>query len=464
VKEEASLLERASFEGRRALVLGLGRFAGGLETVRFLRTEGADVLVSDAASRDALAEPAAEAEALGARLSFGPQEPALLEGRDVVIANPAMPFGHPVLEAARRADVPVTTEINIVLARSPAPIHAVTGTKGKSTTATMLASMLESAGLTVHLGGNIGRPLIARLGQVAATDHLVLELSSFQLWWTRRIERSPDTTLVTNLLSDHLDRHGTHAEYARAKRAALDFQRQGDLAVLPADDAAVAAAGYREAGAARRMLYGEGGEVRLEGERVVWPAGSADISGLPFPGTHNLRNALAAAAACLAITAGDGPAVTHGVRSARRLPHRLSPVGEVAGVLYVDDSNATHPDSALLALAAFNRPVVLILGGKDKGVDIQGLLDGAAAGAKAVVAVGASAQRVSAALTGRVPVVPGGPDMAAAVRAAADLAAAGDVVLLSPGHSSLDEYASFAERGQRFTEAVEALGRASTGP
>jgi UDP-N-acetylmuramoylalanine--D-glutamate ligase len=452
-------LEQASFEGRRVLVLGLGRFSGGVETVRFLHGEGATVRVSDNAERAQLLDSARAVESLGVDLHFGAQTESLLAGQDVVLANPALPFDHPVLEAARGRGIPITTEINVVLARSPAPVYAVTGTKGKSTTASLLARMLEAAGRTVHLGGNIGRSLVAGLGAVRAEDCVVLELSSFQLWWTRGVERSPQVTVVTNLLSDHLDRHGTQAEYAAAKRAALDYQRRTDVAVLPADDEAVRAAGWHEAGAARRVLYGRGGRYRMEGTQIQDGEGEAacDLAGLPLLGAHNLRNALAAASAVLATQVQAWAAVRDGALAARPLPHRLDPVAEIGGVQFLDDSNATHPHSTLCALAAIDRPIVLIAGGKEKGIDSAPLMEGIRRRVKALVAIGSTTPKLMAALEGDVPVVDGGPDMTAAVRAAVAQADPGDVVLLSPGFSSLDQYTSFAERGDRFRAVVRAL-------
>ncbi len=229
--------------------------------------------VSDTATREALEDSARAVEALGAHLRFGPQTPALLADFDLVIANPAIPFDHEVLRAAEGAGIPVTTEMNLFLERVRAPVFGVTGTKGKSTTVTLLARMLEAAGRRVHLGGNVGHALTASADAIAADDVVVLELSSFQLYWTRRIERSPHVTLVTNLFGDHLDRHGTLEHYAESKRAALDFQGPGDVAVLPADDADVAGAGYASAGAARRVTFGDGGDWRLEGARIRGPGG-----------------------------------------------------------------------------------------------------------------------------------------------------------------------------------------------
>ena len=448
-----------SLAGARALVLGLGRFSGGVETARFLLAQGADVLVSDAAARSGLEESAREAEALGARLVFGPQTETLLQGRDLVVASPAIPFEHPLLAAAERAGIAVTSEINLFLERVRAPVLGVTGTKGKSTTASLLAGMLAMTGRHVHLGGNVGRALVARLGEIGADDLVVLELSSFQLWWTRRIGRAPHVALLTNLFPDHLDRHGTLAEYAAAKRLMFEQQKPGDVAVLPADDATAAEHGFVGAGPARRVFYGAGAAYRLEGAGLVGPASgpARDLTGMRLWGAHNRRNALAAAAAALQVPGVSWDHVLAGALAAQALPHRLEPVAEVNGVLYVDDSNATTPQSALQALEAVPRPVIVLVGGKPKGVDVTPLIEGLVARARAVVTLGTSGPDVAARLAGRVPVVDGGPDMASAVAAAARLARPGEAVVLSPGFSSLDQYLSFAVRGEHFRAAVLAL-------
>lgn len=450
--------EVVDLAGRRALVLGLGRFTGGVETVRFLAAQGADVVVSDAASRADLEASTREAEALGAALVFGSQTPALLEGVDLVVAGPAIPFDHEVLRAAEARGLPITTEMNLFLERVRAPVFGVTGTKGKSTTATLLAGMLEAAGRTVHLGGNVGRSLLAQVDGIVEGDVVVLELSSFQLYWTRRIRRSPHVTVVTNLFGDHLDRHGTFEHYAASKRAALDAQGPDDVAVLPSDDADVKGAGYLEAGEARRVLFGDGGDVRLEGTSVVGPAGlRVDLEGLPLWGAHNLRNALAAAAAALQAPGVEGPHVREGALATRPLPHRLAPVAEVGGVLYVDDSNATNPTSTRCALQACPRPAVVLVGGKSKGLDVEPLLDALATRARAVVGIGTTGPEVVRLLAGRLPATDGGSTMETAVRAAAAIAGPGDAVLLSPAFSSLDQYASFVVRGRAFQSAVADL-------
>ena len=427
------------------------------------------MLVSDLADRTDLEDSAREAEALGASLVFGPQTPALLDGADLVVASPAIPFDHPVLTAAAERGVPATTEMNLFLERVRAPRVRGHGHEGQVDDLFAPRPHAGGGGRRVHYGGNVGRALLGRVDDVAPGDLVVLELSSFQLWWTRRIARAPHVAVVTNLFPDHLDRHGTFADYAEAKRAILDFQGPGDVAVLPADDPAVVDAGFTTAGRGRRVTFGDGGDFALDGATVVGPDGFAlDLAALPLWGTHNLRNAMAAAAAAQLADAPGGDrvdveALARGAASARPLPHRLAPVAEVDGVLYVDDSNATNPESTLRALEAVPRPVVVLVGGKEKGLDPTTLLEGLSTRARAVVGIGTTGPDLVRRLEGRVPTDLAAPDpdgtaaMASAVRRAARIARPGDAVLLSPAHSSLDQFPSFVARARAFEAAVRAL-------
>lgn len=436
-----------TFAGLSVLVLGLGRFGGGVETARFLQREGARCVISDTAPRTTLEAPAAAAEALGAELVFGPQEAGLIEGRGALIVSPAVPLTNPVVRAAIDAGIPVTTEMNIVLTRAPAPVFGVTGTKGKSTTVSLLAHMLEAAGRRVHLGGNIGRPLVGVLDAIRPDDRIVLEMSSFQLWWAHQIRRSPHVSLVTNLFGDHLDRHGTPEAYADAKRAVLAYQGPDDVAILPAADAQVEAAGFAEAGEARRVRFAEGSDAGV------------DLQGLPLLGRHNRLNALAAATAARQDPQSTPASIREGALATRPLPHRMNPVAEIEGVRFVDDSNATNPHSTTAALTSFDRPIVLILGGKDKGVDTSALLTTVRTRAQAVVGIGTTGPALVAALGDALPTAIAAT-MDEAVRLARGMARSGDIVLLSPGYSSLDQFVSFAARGEAFRSAVLESGAA----
>ena len=449
-------------EGRPALVLGLGRFSGGVETVKFLTAEGARVTVSDAGDPAALADSIAAVAPTGAQVRFGPQTTALLDaaGPDaLVVASPAVPQDHPVLVEARRRGLPVTSETALFLARCRGTVVAVTGTKGKSTTATLLASMVSASGVRTHLGGNVGRSLLNVAARIAPSDVVVVELSSFQLEALAGQGFAPRVAVVTNLFPDHLDRHGTFAAYAAAKRTILEAQRETDVAVLPVLDEALEAAGFFAAGSARRLRFGEGAGaggvgVTAAGGLAGFGGGTA-LEGFPLWGRHNRVNAAAAAAAAIALGA-TWAEVAAGARATRPLPHRLEPVHEAGGVLFVDDSIATTPQSTTAALEAVPRPCVVLVGGRDKGADPAALVAALAKGARAVVGIGTTGPALVAALKGRggVLAVDGGADLDAAVSAAVALARPGDAVLLSPGYSSLDQHPSFAVRGERFAAAA----------
>ncbi len=468
----------AALRGIKALVLGLGRFSGGVETVKFLAAEGARVVVSDAASPDALAESVEAVKDTGARLVFGEQTPALLEGmvpvRDLVVASPAIPFDHPVLVEAERRGIRATTEVGLLVERLRAPVLAVTGTKGKSSTATMLANMLVASGARAHLGGNVGRSLLNDLPRIGAADLVVLELSSFQLHWLRRARFAPRVAVVTNLFPDHVERHGTFEAYGLAKRAVLEFQGPDDVAVLPARDEALDALGFRDAGRASRRWFGDAASgaalpasdagvagvlVTPEGDLAdAQGNGGTDLKAFRLWGRHNRVNAAAAAAAARAVGA-TWAEVRAGAAATSPLPHRLQPVLEAGGVLFVDDSIATTPQSAAAALDAVPRRCVILVGGQEKPMDPAPLLAAVCAKAKAVVGIGTTGPALVAEIRRRGgPVaVDGGPDLVTAVRAALALAEAGDAILLSPGTSSLDQHPSFAVRGDRFVAAARAL-------
>lgn len=464
-------IERADLAGRPALVLGLGRFSGGVETVRWLTALGGRVTVSDAAPRETLLESLRQIEGSGAEAVFGPQTPALLDRLPpggFVVASPAVPFDHPLLVEAARRGVPVTSEIALVLARVPCRVLAVTGTKGKSTTSTLLAAMVAASGVRTHLGGNVGRSLLNELARMRPQDAVVLELSSFQLHQLSGLRFRPDVAVVTNLFPDHLDRHGTFDAYGLAKRTILEAQHEGDVAVLPAADAALDRLGFRTTGRARRLLFGAGPlsgpgvAVTADGRLSDGAGGGADLEGFRLWGAHNRGNAAAAAAAARAAGA-TWAEVRAGALSVRALPHRLEPVHEAGDVLFVDDSIATTPQSTMAALEAVPRRCVVLVGGKDKGADPAALLDALAARARGVVGIGTTGPALVAALAAR-----GGPpavaaaagaDLGPAVRAALSMARPGDAVLLSPGYSSLDHFASFAVRGDTFAAAARAAAR-----
>ena len=425
--------------------MGFGR--SGSAVARHLRDRGARLLAVDDAPDDSARRRAAD---LGLELAVAPDEATLaglVARADVVVPSPGVPLRHPVFALAREAGVPVRSEVELASRWTRRPIVAVTGTNGKTTVTALVAHMLEASGVRSVAAGNIGLPLsdaVRRDVQV-----VVAEVSSFQLWWTDTFH--PAVAVWLNLAEDHLDWHPDLASYAQAKSRIWANQGRGDVAIVNADDALVM---ERAATAPSRLETF--GLVTAADWRVVdgvlhGPKGDVlPVAELRRRLPHDVANALAASAAAFAAGATlDG--VVAGLRTFEGLPHRVTLVAERDGVRWYDDSKATNPHAALAALSGFES-VVLIAGGRNKGLDL-GVLARGAERIRAVVALGEAAPEVEDAFTGVRPVVRV-PDMDEAVRAAADAAGPGDVVLLSPGCASFDHYGSYAERGADFARAV----------
>jgi len=426
--------------GQRVVVMGLGRFGGGVGVTRWLHGQGARVTVTDLADADDLAESLAHLDGLDVALRLGGHDDVDLDACDLLVVNPAVPLEAPLLQAARRRGVAMTTEINLFLQRCRARVVGITGSVGKSTAAAMTADLLATRYRT-HLGGNIGRSLLAELadGSIGPDDVVVLELSSFQLDWTPAVAISPSVALVTNLVPNHLDRHGTLEAYGAAKKNIFRFQAPDGTLLLPAGDATLAA--WADEAPGRVRMFGDDARFNLR-----------------VPGEHNQRNAQAAWAIGQVLEVARQDAET-ALAAFEGLPNRLALVAERDGVRYYDDSKATTPDGALVALNSFDAGrIVAIVGGYDKKISLDGLADALAVRCKAVIATGATGPRLAALVerrrTGRTPVVVAAPDFDDAVRAACRAAAAGDVVLLSPACASYDQFANYIARGQRFAQVI----------
>ncbi len=470
--------------GKRAVVMGLGLFSGGVEATRWLVARGARVLVTDLRGERELAPSIRALEGLPVEYRLGGHEPADFESADLVLVSPAVSPDHALLRAAAARGARLETETNLFLRACPARVTMVTGSNGKSTTASILGAALAAAGRKVHVGGNIGRSLVNRAGEMVPGDEVVLEISSFQLEWTGREGLRPAVGVVTNVTPNHLDRHGTFEAYRAAKAEVLPPAGEGRAAVLSHDDA-----GARSLGEAARCrvvrtaLEGlpPGESVAWEGERLVARLGGAPgdpgeggaevlaRADVRLRGTFNLRNVASAAAAALVLGV-PAEAVRTAVRSFRGLPHRLEACGEVDGVLCVNDSKATTPEAALLALASFDRPLVAIAGGYDKKVDLGPLARGLAARARAVVLLGDTAERLAGLLGEAAAPDRPGPEVRRvggieeAVDAGLASARPGDVLLLSPGHASYGMFVNYEERGDRFRSAVRRRAAAAGGP
>jgi len=451
--------------GKRVTVMGLGLLGGGVGVARFLAQHGAHVTVTDLKGQAALAGSVAKLHGLPITLHLGRHEDADFTQADTVVVNPAVPPTSPFLAKARAAGVALDTEINLFFKLCPAPILGITGSNGKSTTASLTHHLLAAAGEhRAWLGGNIGRSLLEDLADIAPDHIVVLELSSFQLERLESTGLSPAVGVVLNIAPNHLDRHGTLEAYARAKQPILLHQRPTDTAVLNADCPIVST--WAELGEGRKLAFSLRQPVPngawLAGDRAVWRDRGDTMElfqadDLPLRGAHNVANALAAAAA--AVLCGVPPdAIAPHLRTFRALEHRLEPVRTLDGVGYYNDSKATTPEAAAVALGAFHEPVVLIAGGYDKKLPFDAVGRAVRGRARAVVLLGATAQSLSEAIAAHADV----PtqivaELAAAVRAARDIAKPGDAVLLSPACASYDMFANFEERGAEFKRLVMEL-------
>jgi UDP-N-acetylmuramoylalanine--D-glutamate ligase len=442
--------------GKNVLVVGLGRT--GEATADFLLKRGAKVKISEKRTAAELGPAAADWPARGAALETGGHDPASFLLADLIIPSPGVPL-LPELRAAREKGVPVLSELEIAYRFLKGRIIGVTGTNGKSTTATLLHRILKSAGRKAFLAGNIGTPLLS-FAERSRDDHVyVTEISSFQLEYVDRFRAG--LALVLNLSQNHLDWHASFEAYAGAKRKLVAGQRREDAVLLNRDDPAVwsmrSVAPGRIYGFSRKRELGRGAFVRngwivvRDGEtRRILPLGD-----VPLPGLHNRENVLAAALAARleGVPARD---IRAAVRAFAGLEHRLERVLAVNRIEFVNDSKATTVDAAIKAIESFDRPVVLVLGGKDKGSDFTKLRRVVRARVRSVVLVGSAKDKIRAALDGVVPMAEAGP-FSDVVPLAAAAASPGDVVLLAPACTSWDMFDSFEERGRVFKADVRRL-------
>lgn len=444
-------------QGRNVLVVGLART--GEATAEFLLRCGARVSITDSKPREALGPKAADLVRRGVKLEAGGHTSAAFLAADLIIPSPGVPR-LPGLAAAAARGIPVLSEIEVAARFLKGTIIGLTGTNGKSTTATLLHRILKDAGRKAFLAGNIGTPLIS-FAEASRDDHLyVTEISSFQLEYVHEFRAA--LALVLNLSGNHLDWHGDIDAYAAAKKRILLGQKAGDAAVLNREDARVW--GWKDEAAAAVFGFSAKRPLRrgafLRGGWIVYKDGGDErrilpVSEIMLPGGHNRENVLAAAAA--ARICGIAPSrIRASVRSFRGLEHRLEPVAVVRGVSFVNDSKATTVDAAQKALASFTRPVVLILGGKDKDADFRPLRRAVRRGVKSIVLIGAAKDKIRTALAGTAPMVET-RTYPEAVRTAAAAAAPGDVVLLAPACTSWDMFQDFEERGRVFKREVRRL-------
>ncbi|MCD6351497.1 MAG: UDP-N-acetylmuramoyl-L-alanine--D-glutamate ligase [Armatimonadetes bacterium] len=449
--------EPLQVEGKHVLVVGAGR--SGLAVTKVLCRLGAQVLLSDRRPIEDLADEAEQAASFGAELVGSVEDLVGLPTPDLAVVSPGVPPAAPIMASLRQRGVPVVGELELAWQFCPAQVIAVTGTNGKGTTCRLTHAMLTRAGLQTCLAGNIGRPLTDCLEELTPQHLVVLEVSSFQLATTQTF--APQAAAVLNVRPDHLDWHQDLDDYFAAKQRIFTHQQPEDLAVLVIDDPAAARmAGAVKARLARVSLRQEV-EVTWDGRgvRVALPGGEPvvlSVSELAEWGEYHRLDAMVAA--CLAVEFGAGEqAVREAIVAYEPPEHLMEEVGVVGGVHYINDSKATNPDSAVADLQHLRRrgPVVVISGGKDKGVDLSVWGRALVSEARAVVLIGETARALAQMTTALGPRLASSMDEAVAV--AAELAEPGDQVALIPATSSFDMFADYADRGRRFAEAVAGL-------
>jgi UDP-N-acetylmuramoylalanine--D-glutamate ligase len=454
-------------QGREVVVVGLAR--SGVSAANLLLRQGARVVATDTRPARELPEQVVALQERGVRLELGGHRPESFTGASLVVVSPGVPWDAPILIRARQAGTPVIAEIELGYRCARGRVVAITGTKGKSTTAAALGAMLRAADGAgdVRVGGNIGTALTSLVEGATPRTTFVVEVSSFQLEGTDTFH--PEIALFLNLEADHLDRHRTVRDYAAAKARVFRNQTPADWAVVNADDPGVLT--LARAGRGRLLpfsatpLQGEGaffldGEARLRREgrdECLFPE-----TAIRLPGRHLALDLLAAGAAARLLGAPPD-ALARAVAGFAGSDHVLAEVAEHDGVRYFDDSKATNVAATRRGLEAFASPVLAILGGRSKGGDFRQLREPVARHARAVLLIGEAAEEIASALEGTVPLRRCG-SMEEAVSEARARARPGDVVLLSPGCASFDMFADYAERGRSFQRAVRVeIGREPSG-
>lgn len=472
----------SEFAGKRVVVMGLGRFGGGIGAARWLHSQGANVHITDLSPADKLQESVDQLRGLDVSYRLGGHDEADLQGCDLLVISPAIDRPRSAfVQAAMSRGIPLSSEMNLFLERCPARIVGITGSVGKSTTTAMIGEILNSAAKLpdwkhgkVWLGGNIGKSLLDDLTRMSAQDIVVLELSSFQLEDAASLRKSPHIAIVTNLRENHLDRHGTLSAYAAAKSNIYRFQTADDWLVVPADDFGL---GFMPSPPKVKCC-----RVRLDGHGIDLQFPDRDVElqlKLRIPGRHNLQNA-ATAAAVATILGASGPDITQSLSDFAGLTHRLEFVREYRGVRYFNDSKATSPEAAMTSLEAFEPGrVILLAGGSDKGSNFDRFGEFAGRHSKAVICIGDTRQKIATAIqqNGRggaantikyqtavatldvtatkIAEICLAEDFESAVSKSRELAREGDVVLLSPACASYDWFKNYEDRGDTFKRFVQ---------
>lgn len=449
-------------QNKNVAVIGMAR--SGLAAAALLKKHGARVTVVDAKRAEDLAEPLRQLQALQVAAETGISSPACLKTAELIVISPGVPLEQPALAEAKAAGIPVISEIELGYWFCKGRVAAITGTNGKTTTTHLLAAIVQEAGVPCIMAGNVGVPFTSVVESLPEKGIAVLEVSSFQLETIR--EFRPNVAAILNISPDHLDRYSGMQSYIEAKARIMSRQTANDIIVLNGEDKYTPLLSTQAP--SRVLTFSRLRPPEIEGLWVekgkicyrLFGLGQSELilaDELLIPGPHNLENALAASAMALSLGI-PAKSLSRSLRQFRPVTHRLEPVGLVRGVHYVNDSKGTNVDAVQKALQSYTAPIILILGGRDKHGDFTTLRELLKERAKAVIVMGEAADVIAHQIKGAVQVIHE-KDLPHAVRTASSTAVEGDVVLLSPGCASFDQFKNFEERGERFRELVKQLSQ-----
>ncbi|MCK5836494.1 MAG: UDP-N-acetylmuramoyl-L-alanine--D-glutamate ligase [Desulfobacula sp.] len=441
------------------LIIGLG--TSGMSMAKFLHARGQDVVVTDI--DPSRTDRAKELNALGIKTEIGFHNPKTFNQASVLVPSPGIPLTLELIKTAAAKGVPISGELDIFSRYNDLPIIAITGTNGKTTTTTLIGDMLTACGMTPFVGGNIGTPLVDHLMNKRNTDVIVAEISSFQMDLSKAFK--PDVGVLLNISEDHLDRYDNYTAYENAKWRLFMHQDAGDKAVI---NQSITKFDKKTQDIRSRMFaFSSAPGITIQQGAQI---GSSDIQVITktlnsriktghlkeLQGTHNRENIAAAVLACLAVGA-DITGILNGLETFKNLPHRIKLIHTIDGISFYDDSKATNTDAVIRALECFNKPILLILGGREKGTDFSLLITAVKHHVKTIIAIGESRPHIQKTFENVCRVIPA-DTMKQAVQIAFDAAAQDDIVLLSPACASFDMYENYAHRGTDFSTHVTKLG------
>lgn len=465
-------------QGKKVLIVGIAR--SGIAVARLLESQGAMVIANDIKPASETREAADELRKLGVTLSLGSHPESLFLNADLIVLSPGVPADLEPLESARRAGIQIISEPELAGRFLRGRMIGVTGSNGKTTVTTLIGELMRAAGADVIVGGNIGTPLTSLIEKSTEGTWTVAELSSFQLETIDSLR--VNVAVVTNITPDHLDRHGSFENYVSTKHRIFLNQTAEDRAVLNGHDPGVADM-VAKLGVPSKKVYfsSRGPETPTGGPAGVYSRagrvcttlvtdrqGEVDVMGLDeisVPGMHNVENVMTALAATFsaigmgetgATRASGLPALRDAIKRFKGVEHRIEYVAEIDGIKFYNDSKATNVDSTIKALEAFDRNIIVILGGKDKGSDYSVLAPLVRDRVKQIILIGAASDKIAEQLEGTRPIARA-RSIEAAVLGAMEVAASGDIVLLAPACASFDMFDSYEHRGRVFKEAVYKL-------